>query len=194
MQYPAVAEADLYVKFYPVATRVYASRSHSPLVLMVCRDNIVPKKLQEQCVSTNWKVQDLSSIPCRIFVDLFEILGDWPGVWRSARHELAKQNSKLLGNPQKMDVLQQTRTLHSDTANVIALREDLRLHVAAFQRFQSLFKSLETKASPFVDIGKADAREYIGNRIEQHLQNLFHQQESSNMIQRQLENLLSLVC
>ncbi|KAF2675606.1 hypothetical protein K458DRAFT_492974 [Lentithecium fluviatile CBS 122367] len=53
MQYPIIEKAKSDVKFCPVTTRAYALRSSSPVVLMVCRDNEVPERLQKQCVSTN---------------------------------------------------------------------------------------------------------------------------------------------
>ncbi|ORY14455.1 hypothetical protein BCR34DRAFT_560453 [Clohesyomyces aquaticus] len=192
MQYPLVEKTTSNLKFCPVATWVYASRSSAPAVLMVCRDDEVPNRLQEQCVAANWKLKRLSTAPCCIFLDLFEFLAEWPGVWRSARHQLTRTNTELHASTNKVDVLQQTRALHSDTANVIALREDLRLHITAFQKYRSLISALAAKGSLFVPSPVEDDMEYLEDRTEQCLQNLFHQQESSAVIHRQLENLLSL--
>jgi hypothetical protein len=128
-----------------------------------------------------------------MFIDLFIFLAEWSDVWSLVRQELARREAELHAEARSLEVLQQTRVLHRDTSNFIAMREDLRLHITAFQKYRSLAKSLATKRSP-LGIADKNEQEYLEDRIEEYLQNLLHQQESSAVIHRQLENLLSLVC
>lgn len=205
MQYPVVptnveqgSSTASGIKFCPVATWVAEASSTDsttptiPFILMACRDDQVVKSLQDHCVSGNWKLGRLSAAPARIFIDLFTLLGHWSDVWRTARRELALRDSQLHGKMKTLSVLEQTRALHRDTANVIAMREDLRLHIAAFQKFQSLIWSFANMKSSILYANKGHAAE-MDERIDECLQNLNHQQESSAVIHRQLENLLSLV-
>lgn len=208
MQYPAVKQNDAVdsespssgakVIFRPVAvwldTHVFTNTSPpvTPDIVMACRDDEVVKTLQEQCVSENWKLEHLLSGQARIFVDLFAMLAQWSDVWGHARRELALREAQLHGNARTVSVLQQTRALHRDTANVIAMREDLRLHITAFQKYRSLVRPTDSRKglTLFADEDEKDA---IEERIEECLQNLRHQQDSSAVIHKQLENLLSLV-
>lgn len=194
MQYPLVDKLTSAVRFLPVATWLRATPgSTSSTIFMACRDEEVPKRLQEQCVSTNWKINKLSAAPGNIFVDLFSFLSEWSDVWRLARRKLSERDAELHDKPRSMGVMQQTRLLHKDAASLIAIREDLRLHVASFQKYKTLTRSFLTRASSFPIAQGADELDSLEDRIEESVQNLLHQQESSAVIHKQLENLLSLV-
>lgn len=159
---------------------------------MACRDEEVVERLQKQCVAGNWSLDRLHSAPAHIFVDLFTLLAHWSDVWRRVRRELALRDTQLHGVVASSSVLDQTRTLHRDIADVIAFREDLRLHIIAFQKFQSLIRSpWNGKATAL--FGNDSEMSEIEERVEECLQSLNHQQESSAVLNKQLENLLSLV-
>jgi hypothetical protein len=163
-----------------------------PVIGMVCRDGGVLKTLQEQCVSGNWSLDELSACPGRIFVDLFTMLSQWSRVWRCARGEVALRDAQLHGEETSSGVLTQTRALHRNTANVVAMREELRLHIAAFEKFRALLAAPKNKAITELFGNENEAVE-LDERLEKCLMNLLHHQESSAVIERQLENLLSLV-
>src|SRR5215469_1104888 len=151
IQYPMVEKAKPMIKFYPVTTWLCTSSPvviptlstpFSPVVFMACFDDEIPKTLQEQCVSENWKFQQLSSAPVRIFIDLFIFLAESSDVWSLVRQEPARRDAELHSEARSSEILQQTRILHRDTANFIAMREDFRLHITACQKYRSLVKSL----------------------------------------------------
>jgi hypothetical protein len=206
MQYPIVRSGQTEdfglrppIKFCPVATWMAASSSRAdsapqiPIAIMACRDNAIVKRLQDHLVSRNWNVEQLCSAPARIFIDLFTLLSQWSEVWRYVRHELALRDTQLQGEAKPVSVLQQTRGLHRDAANVIAMREDLRLHITAFEKFQRLVQLGEKRKWTILFANEKQAAE-LEEIIEECLQNLEHQRESSAVIHKQLENLLSLVC
>ncbi|KAF2271702.1 uncharacterized protein EI97DRAFT_470971 [Westerdykella ornata] len=216
MQYPDVRsdwhydfqsshDIDAKISFSPVATYVGSSRSEdnneqqgesTPIIALACRDAKVADALQRHCVAGNWSCEPLFSCPARIFVDLFALLADWSRVWRCAREELALRDAQLHGGggekAKAPSVLLQTRALHRDTANVIALREELRLHVSAFQRFEALLQTAQVSSSCTRVFGGGEEVRDLQERTADCLQNLVHHQESSGVIHRQLEILLSL--
>lgn len=195
----ANGEDQVEVKLCPVATWIGSSSDFSdpmnsgiPVIGIVCRDERIVKILQDQCVSGNWSISQLSGCPGRIFVDLFIMLSQWSKVWRWARHELAVRDAQLHGEKASMDILTQTRALHRHTANVIAMREELRLHIAAFGKLLVLLNAPENRSLKELFGKEHEARE-LYEKLEECWVNLSHHQESSAVIIRQLENLLSLV-
>ncbi len=98
-----------------------------------------------------------------------------------------------------------TRVLHQDTADIIALREDLRLFIAAHKSYRSLLKRLFPRSNlDQPDGALPDAKstaedrktdrlrllEDMEDRLQDSQLNLEHQLETSEVIVRQLENLL----
>jgi hypothetical protein len=118
------------------------------------------------------------------------LFAEWSNVWGVAREELTQRSAQVYGEAEKIPVLELTRALHRDAANVISLREDLRLHWSALQKYQDVIWQPTPLMSELVGKGeRADLEDNIGELS----QNLQHQQESSLVIHKQLENLLSLV-
>jgi hypothetical protein len=210
MQYPTLRakpdcttrnapEVDSIIKFCPVATCLALSpitatngTQSIPLIAMSCRDREIVKVLQDHCVSGNWTLDQLSACPARIFVDLFIMLAQWSDVWRCARQELSLRDAQLHGEVRGSSVLQQTRALHRDTANVIAMQEELRLHISAFEKFKTLLHTQETRGGVGL-CGRSSDKMELEQGVDDCLKNTQHYQESSAVINRQLENLLSLV-
>jgi len=114
--------------------------------------------------------------------------------------------------------LDTTRFIHQDMASIIALREDVRLLVAAYNKYKHLIRRLFPPEKPDrldklfppsdgqtpggdVQSGTAlqqrstllELLEELESRVQDAKENLEHQLETSEMIIRQLENLLSLV-
>ncbi|KAF2006245.1 hypothetical protein P154DRAFT_559354 [Amniculicola lignicola CBS 123094] len=200
LQYPMVEKANSTIKFCPVATWVMAPLSvsrpclqigSSPIIFMACRDGQVQQRLQDHCVSGNWDFHQLGSAPGRIFIDLFSFLAEWSDVWRLARQELARRDTELHSETRSVEILRQTRDLHRATADLIAMREDLRLHVTAFQKYRYLVKAFPAKGS-YSWIVTQREQGSVEDRVEECLQNLLYLQEGSDVIHKQLENLLNL--
>jgi hypothetical protein len=98
-----------------------------------------------------------------------------------------------------------TRVLHLDIANIIALKEDLRLHKTATLRYQNLLSRIHGQEmtpvmTPFSvirefgSISQQSLNSELRERLEDTVHDIAHQQETSEVILKQFENLLSLVC
>jgi hypothetical protein len=185
------------ITFTPIVTwissRLDSDQAKSetvPVIFIACTHEAIPSRLQKQCVSGNWDVGMLKTCPARIFVDLEMIFAEWSGVWDVAMEQLNQRSAQVYGETEKIPVLELTRSLHRDTANVISLQEDLRLHWAALLKYQDLIWQPKSLVSELVGKGQGDALEDAVGELSQNLQ---HQRESSTVIHKQLENLLSLV-
>jgi hypothetical protein len=205
MQYPYIATNDAdptkqkttRVEFASVATWI-TTYYETPVILLVCRNEGIPEKLQSHLVSGNWNCALLKRDPARIFIDLLVLLTEWGEVWTIARQDLARRDLQVYTD--ELPVLRKTRILHRDAAEIIALREDLRLHVTAVRRFSEL---VGVRAPVLVYLGflcgtKATSGQdavwdELQELVAECLQNLLHQQESAAVIHKQLENLLNLV-
>lgn len=112
------------------------------------------------------------------------MFSNWSVVWDFARNDLALRDRQTHGEKEAPPLLNLTRRLHRDAANVIALREHLRLHVSAAIKFRRYLER-NSKSRYYT--------EELTQRLEDYIGNLEHHQETSQVILRQLENLLSLV-
>jgi hypothetical protein len=184
-------------KFAPIATWI-STATEPTTILLVCRDEQIPKRLQSHLVSCNWQHSLLERDPARIFVDLLVLLADWAEVLMIAQQDLAQRNIQVHTN--ELPLLRKTKELHRDAEEIIALREDLRLHVTAVRKFSLMVNAhrpvmtrLGFLCNKSVDRVYDAADEELDEQIEECLQNLLHQQESAAVIHKQLENLLSLV-
>ena len=124
-------------------------------------------------------------------MELNTTLSPWHELWNPARLELARRTSELYSGLQAQDILKITRDLHQNTASVIALREDLRLHISAAERYQQIVQGIRLRildTSPL-----RQTYQTLEERVAQTLQSMTYQQETSQVILRQFENLLSLV-
>jgi hypothetical protein len=207
MQYPYVHSNDPEphttkvktnrIKFAPIATWI-STLAETTTILLVCRDEQVPKRLQSHLVSGNWQYSLLKRDPARIFIDLLILLNEWAEVWTIARQDLAQKFLQV--HTDELPLLRKTKELHRDAAEIIALREDLRLHVTAVRRFGVILGvqgpvmiKLGLLYGNKMGLGHDVIQEELEEQLEECLQNLLHQQESAAVIHKQLENLLSLV-
>jgi hypothetical protein len=98
-------------------------------------------------------------------MDLFQARGDWPGVWDVARRDVARRDAQAYE-----DSLQLTRKLHKATSNVITLREDLRLHIASFERIRDYISQRTMGPWP----SESPFRETLAERAADLLDDLDH--------------------
>lgn len=141
----------------------------------------------------SWRTTRLRDCPSWIYVNLFYILTSWGEVWDVAKRDLALRDAQTHGTIRAPQTLELTRILHRNSSNTIALKEYLRLQLAGMNKLQKgLNKTIKYK---FRDKKIPVPGEYMQllDRIADHLEDLEHFQETSEVILRQFENLLSLV-
>ncbi|KAF5645171.1 homeobox transcription factor [Fusarium sp. NRRL 52700] len=151
------------------------------------------------------------------FLDLAATFSGWPTIWTNARRELAQRHASMYSSANAVADLGTTRIIHQDMANVIALREDLRLFIAAYAKYSQILRRMfpnsklarinkmrtlagrrRKEGQPMDDDELKERTELVEllaeleNRLQDSQQNLEHQLETSEVILRQLENLMSL--
>jgi hypothetical protein len=62
-------------------------------------------------------------------------LSGWPTIWTNAPREHAQRHPSMYSSANAVADLGTTRIIHQDMANVIALRKDLRLFIAAYAKY-----------------------------------------------------------
>jgi len=176
------------------------------VVVLVSFDEVVPQKMGEF-----WRLpyrQDrLWSFEQWAFLDIAAAFLHWPEVWTRARLELGRRHAAMYSTTNPVIDLDTTQTIHQDMSNIIALREDLRLFIAACEnmkytmdrQFPGTGRARLAKRWPLLRATGFDEEETyrLFEEMEYRLQyiqrNHQHQQETSEVIIRQLEILLSLV-
>lgn len=133
----------------------------------------------------------LRDCPARVFLNLEMMLPEWSLVWNLARQDLFERSAQVYGETKKESVLSLTQDLHRDASRVISYQEDLRLYLSALRKYPSIV--WQPTSLMFELVGKNE-RSALENQIEECSQYLQHQQESSVVIYKQLENIPSLVC
>ncbi|KAF2683459.1 hypothetical protein K458DRAFT_432248 [Lentithecium fluviatile CBS 122367] len=200
MQYPYIGPEPYgspktsRIQFASIATRI-STLNEVPTILLVCCDEEIPQRLQSHLVSGNWQCTLLKQNPARMFIDLLILLTEWADVWAIARQELAQRDLQV--HTDELPLLRKTKELHRDAAEIIALREDLRLHVTAVRRFSVMVGAqgpMMAKLGLLCGKNTNDVyeEEELEELVDECLRNLLHQQESAAVIHKQLENLLSL--
>lgn len=132
----------------------------------------------------------LNDCPAWIFLDLACMFGTWREVWEIVRQCLARRDAQTHGDIQAPPLLQLARRLHRDNANVIGLQENLRLHTGAMTRFKRFV--LEQGPSAPGLVGDIHG-ERLEKRVTDHLENMAHYRDTSQVALQQLGNLLNLV-
>jgi hypothetical protein len=78
-----------------------------------------------------------------------------------------------------MPLLDLTRLLHDETAKILSVREQLRVHSSALTRFLRLSDVITAQG--------------LAERAEELFEDIAYHEETSHVILRQLENMTSLV-
>jgi hypothetical protein len=155
------------------------------IIALFSSSHIVKNKLDTHFNATRfaYRKDRLNDNPWWIFIDLLYLFSDWRDIWEAARSDLVVRDAETHNDIKAPPLLQLTRQLHRDTANVIALREHLRLHVSAVQNYSRLVVNRK---------GAGETHEQLMERTEDLLEDLKNHQETSQVILHQLENLVSL--
>lgn len=139
--------------------------------------------------SNSWRMKRLLHCPLWIYMDLFQACGDWPGVWDVARRDVARRDAQAYEDSLRPSTLHLTRKLHKAASNVITLREDLRLHIASFERIRDYISQRIMGPWP----SESPFRETLAERSADLLDDLHHHWETSAVISSQYSSLLGLV-
>ncbi|KLP19531.1 Uncharacterized protein LW94_5776 [Fusarium fujikuroi] len=187
------------------------------IVVTISFHECVPEKMGEFW-SIGRRQDRLAKFEQWAFLDLAATFSGWPTIWTNARRELAQRHASMYSSANAVADLGTTRIIHQDMANVIALREDLRLFIAAYAKYSQILRRMfpnskmarinkmrsltgrrRNEGQPMDDAALKESTELLDllaeleNRLQDSQQNLEHQLETSEVILRQLENLLSLV-
>lgn len=190
------------------------------IVVTISFHECVPEKMGEFW-SIGRRQDRLAKFEQWAFLDLAATFSGWPTIWTNARRELAQRHASMYSSANAVADLGTTRIIHQDMANVIALREDLRLFIAAYAKYSQILRRMfpnskmarinkmrsltgrrRKEGQPMDDAELKESSELLEllellaeleNRLQDSHQNLEHQLETSEVILRQLENLLSLV-
>ncbi|KAL3434358.1 hypothetical protein BDV09DRAFT_204716 [Aspergillus tetrazonus] len=139
--------------------------------------------------SNSWRMNRLLHCPLWIYMDLFQACGDWLGVWDVARRDVARRDAQAYEDSLRPSTLHLTRKLHKAASNVITLREDLRLHIASFERIRDCISQRTMGPWP----SESPFRETLAERAADLLDDLHHHWETSAVISSQYSSLLGLV-
>ncbi|KAG4274719.1 hypothetical protein FPRO04_09083 [Fusarium proliferatum] len=186
------------------------------IVVTISFHECVPEKMGEFW-SIGRRKDRLAKFEQWAFLDLAATFSGWPTIWTSARRELAQRHASMYSSANAVADLGTTRIIHQDMANVIALREDLRLFIAAYAKYSQILRRMfpnnkmarinkmrnltgrrQKEGQPIDDAELRESTELLEllaeleNRLQDSQQNLEYQLETSEVILRQLENLLSL--
>ncbi|CVK91477.1 uncharacterized protein FMAN_09571 [Fusarium mangiferae] len=186
------------------------------IVVTISFHECVPEKMGEFW-SIGRRQDRLAKFEQWAFLDLAATFSGWPTIWTNARRELAQRHASMYSSANAVANLGTTRIIHQDMANVIALREDLRLFIAAYAKYSQILRRMfpnskmarinkmrslagrrRNEGQPMDDAELKESTELLEllaeleNRLQDSQQNLEHQLETSEVILRQLENLLSL--
>lgn len=186
------------------------------IVVTISFHECVPEKMGEFW-SIERRQDRLAKFEQWAFLDLTATFSGWPTIWTNTRRELAQRHASMYSSANAIADLGTTRIIHQDMANVIALREDLRLFIAAYAKYSQILRRMfpnskmarinkmrsltgrrRNEGQPMDDAELKESTELLNllaeleNRLQDSQQNLEHQLETSEVILRQLENLLSL--
>ncbi|CZR42748.1 uncharacterized protein FPRO_10051 [Fusarium proliferatum ET1] len=186
------------------------------IVVTISFHECVPEKMGEFW-SIGRRQDRLAKFEQWAFLDLAATFSGWPTIWTNARRELAQRHASMYSSANAVADLGTTRIIHQDMANVIALREDLRLFIAAYAKYSQILRRMfpnskmarinkmrsltgrrRKEGQPMDNVELKESTELLELlaeleiRLQDSQQNLEHQLETSEVILRQLENLLSL--
>ncbi|OOQ87234.1 hypothetical protein PEBR_18167 [Penicillium brasilianum] len=197
--YTSETETDNRISFLPVAVWLYPSSfiktsqqgSSRTNIVLICTNSHVSRALISYygaAYQKRW--MRLQKSPTWIFPDILHTLGGWWEVWNITKqhlgvyhryvHELSRPVRFLnIRDSQKPRLLDLARQLHDENAILLSVREQLRVHSAALSRFLRL--PMCTSSQDVID------------RLQEHLEDINYHEETSQVLTRQLENIMSLV-
>ncbi|KAF5695039.1 homeobox transcription factor [Fusarium globosum] len=173
------------------------------IVVTISFHECVPEKMGEFW-SIGRRQDRLAKFEQWAFLDLAATFSGWPTIWTNARRELAQRHASMYSSANAVADLGTTRIIHQDMANVIALREDLRLFIAAYAKYGQILRRMfpnskmarinkmrsltgrrRNEGQPMDDAELKESTELLDllaeleNRLQDSQQNLEHQLETS---------------
>lgn len=173
------------------------------IVVTIIFHECVPKKMGEFW-SIGRRQDRLANFEQWAFLDLAATFSGWATIWTNARRELAQRHASMYPSANAVADLGTTRIIHQDMANVIALREDLRLFIAAYSKYSQILRRMfpngkmahinkmrrltgrkRKEGQPMDDAELKESTELVEllaeleNRLQDSQQNLEHQLETS---------------
>ena len=188
-----------------------SSTLDNPLIVLVCSDVDVYRRLSTHLDGNARRLARLKYLPHWIYLDLSNVFSSWSETWNMARFELRERDNEIMSNFEGTSSMEITRMLHEDAAHIIGLGEDIRIHIRVAENYkravakifdgQGEMRLYNIFPELFSGVSRNDAeieKRYsllleFGERLDNAVESLLHMQETSNVILRQLENLLSLV-
>ncbi|CEL05768.1 hypothetical protein ASPCAL06883 [Aspergillus calidoustus] len=190
MNYPmAFADEQLQVLqngLLPIATWICepdhnhrASTDAKKAAIVICSSAIVPQRLAlHYCAACKKRWGRLQEDLLWICADLLRLFADGTQVLHTVKQNMTTYHYQIHGDTKTLSLLGLTKRLHKDTAKMITLREQLRVHLSELMR---LLRPLNFSVA-------GD----LAMRIQDHADAVMYHKETSDVILRQLENMMSL--
>lgn len=143
------------VRSQPVSTWICSERAVShrisrrqprPIIVILCLDSSVRRAL-ESCFAVRQNQERLNTSPVWIWFAMAFSLSNWDEIWELATTNVSKRDAQAHGDASSPPLLQLTQQLHVDLADVIGLREGVRLHLAALTSFRTSVMLLPDQVS-----------------------------------------------
>ncbi|KAL2866496.1 uncharacterized protein BJX67DRAFT_354952 [Aspergillus lucknowensis] len=156
---------------------------HRTTIFLICTDQDVPGLVASHFASHPTQIQyarwlRLQKQPLWIFADLLHVFGDWSQIWNVTKGKLIVYHREIHTYPLTRPLLDLTRGLHEEAAKVLSVREQLRVHASALTRFLHLKQVKELHE--------------LAERVQEHFDDINYHEETSQVILRQLDNMMSL--
>ncbi|GAA85047.1 hypothetical protein ASPFODRAFT_60576 [Aspergillus luchuensis CBS 106.47] len=162
---------------------VRGSAGHRTTIFLICTDQGVPGLVASHFASYPTQIQyarwlRLQKQPLWIFADLLHVFGDWSQVWNVTKGKLIIYHHDIHTYPLTRPLLDLTRGLHEEAAKVLSVREQLRVHASALTRF--------------LHLEQVKGLHELAERVQEHFDDINYHEETSQVILRQLDNMMSL--
>lgn len=112
-------------------------------------------------------------------MDLLHIFGNWGQIWSTTKSNLGAYHQQIHDLSREIPLIELTSALHDETAKILLVREQLRVHSSAIARFLAIQ-------------GVVEEQELL-ERAQEHYEDITYPEETSQVLLRQLENMTSLV-
>jgi hypothetical protein len=158
----------------------HSQGGHKTMIFLICASSFVPQIIIDHYAAADQRRWTrLQEQPLWIFADLLHVFGAWGQIWNTTKQNLAVYHQEVHGYPRARPLLDLTRGLHNETAKILSVREQLRVHSSALTRF--------------LHLKDVTAAQELAERAQEHLEDISYHEGTSQVILRQLENLMSLV-
>ncbi|KAK4150239.1 hypothetical protein C8A00DRAFT_37158 [Chaetomidium leptoderma] len=173
-------------------------REYSPTIILCCEPGTsVPQRIKHFYRSKSGNAaqgshdrrwQRLESYAFWVYADLFTIFTNWDSTWEAATRNLSSSSQGLFDGRQRRQIMENTKSLHRDTAATIDLRGSMRLQKFSIKYLHDAIARL----APRPDTASASSRSALVDRLQNMLVRLDYYELASQTLLSQQQNLLSL--